>query len=199
MILSQTNGSCQILIGGIEGETIYSSVVNQIQYIGNHDCEGLSLKIEGYDNELKFENCVFEITYLKFDTSKLEIYNQFDEIIFDTILIKNKNEANGYVQVGSKLLIEGSIKESELLLLEKVRVKYECPWIKEPKIYGFNLIVVNDKGEHLSYEIEGSEIPNSKKEEIMLMDNPKRIYIDQIDWIPINCFERMNSIVLEIE
>lgn len=199
LIVFNITAKCQILIGDIEGNTIYSSVVNRIQYIGNHDCEGLSVKIEGYDDEINFQNCTFEITYIKFDTSRLEIYNQFGKIIFDTILIKNENEAKGYVQVDGKSLIGGSIKESELQFLEKVRVKYECPWTREPIIYGFNLIIVNDKGGYLSYEISGSEISNSIKKEIMLMDNPKKIYIEQISWKPISCFEGMNSIVLEIE
>ena len=199
VLIFQINGSSQILIGGEGGNIIYSSVVNIVEYIGDDDCQGLSIKLEGYDKKINFENCAFEITYLKFDTSRLEIVNKLDSIVFDTILIKNINSAKGYLQVGSKLLMQGSIEKKELKWLEKIEVKYECPWIKAPEIYGFNLIVLKEEGEYLSYAIKGSEIPNNCRKEISSMNNPQRIYIEQINWMPISCFEKMNSIVLDIK
>jgi hypothetical protein len=198
-ILFQMNGISQILIGGKAGNIIYSSVVNQIKYIGNYNCDKLKVKIEGYDEEMKFKNCNLEITYLKLDTSRLEIKDEVGETIFDTILIKNRNDAKGYIQIGEKLLITGKIKKRDLQLLNQIKIKYACPWLRESKVYGFKLIIVNDKREYLSFDIIGNKILDIYKDEILLMKNPLRIYIEQINWAPINCFEKINSIVLEIK
>jgi hypothetical protein len=198
-ILFQMNGISQILIGGKAGNIVYSSVVNQIKYIGNYNCDKLKVKIEGYDEEMKFKNCNLEITYLKLDTSRLEIKDEVGETIFDTILIKNRNDAKGYIQIGERLLITGKINKKDLQLLDQIKVKYACPWLREPKVYGFKLIIVNDKREYLSFDIIGNKILDIYKDEILLMKNPLRIYIEQINWVPINCFEKINSIVLEIK
>jgi len=192
------SGRSQILIGGKEGNTIYSSAKNHVQYIGDYDCKELLVRIEGYDEKIDFENCGFKIYYLRFDTSRLELVNKQGVVVFDTILIKNENEVKGFLQVGDKLLAGGSIQKKELRLLDKVKAKYECPWL-EPQVYGFFFLIVNDKEEYIAYKINGAEIPRGYIDEIMQMPDPTKIYIEQINWGPfIRCSETINSIVIEI-
>jgi len=198
-ILFQINGTSQILIGGKRGNIIYSAVINKISYTGNYNCEKLKVKIDGFNEVLKFENCSLEITYLKFDTSRLQINNEVGEIIFDTVLIKNKNEAKAYLQIGEKLLAKGVIQKKDLQLLDKVKINYSCPWLKEAKVYGFNLIIIDSEGKYLSFEITGNKILDKYKDEILLMENPQNIYIEQINWVPISCFEKINPLHLEVK
>ena len=198
-ILFQINGTSQILIGGKKGNIIYSSVTNKISYTGNYNCVKLKVKIEGFDEILKLKNCEFEITHLKFDTSRLQILNEVDKTIFDTVLIKKRNEAKAYLKIGEKLLTKGVIQKEDLQLIDKVEINYSCPWLKETKVYGFNFIIIDEKGKHLSYEVNGNKIRDKDKDEILLMNKPKRIYIEQINWIPIGCFEKINSITIDIK
>lgn len=189
----------QILIGGEDGHTIYSNIGNKIKYVGKQDCAGLSVRIEGYEEDLLMEDCSVKINYLTSDSSDLEIRNQAGEVIFKTTLLRHKNQGQAFALVGGKLLTEGTISKKDLKTFEGIRVKYPCPWLPLPKIYGFDIIVADDKGGGVKYEVSGHRLPNRYKKEILQIKNPTRIYIENINWVPISCFEMMNWIMLEIE
>jgi len=198
-ILAASPGKSQILIGGREGNSIYSFANNKITYNGSENCEKLTAKIEGYDKEFKFIDCTIEIRHLKVDSSKIEIINQEGVTVFDTILVRNLNEAKAYLQIGEKLLLEGMILKSELTSIDGLSIRYACPWMDERPIIGFGLILVDKNGEYLLYEILGNKIPEKYKSEMLMMKDPIALYIENIRWRSISCNGTTNSIVLEIK
>ena len=199
LVAFSSHGLGQITIDGREGNVVYSSVVNTIRYTGMDDCTGLTAKIEGLEKERSFVDCKFEITGLIQDTSGLVIKNNSGAVLFDTLLIKNKNRATAYLHIGDGLFLEGSINKKNLGKAEGIRVKYACPWIEEPKIYGFHLIITEKSGAFRQYEISGGRIPKRIRDEISGLKEPNRIYIEQINWVPIGCFESINGIVMDIK
>jgi hypothetical protein len=200
-MIFQIQGISQILIGGGTGNTIYSNAKNTIEYVGDCDCNGLVAVIQDYNNPIRFDDCKIEIRYLRADTSTFEIRNQQETVIFDTLLLKNRNEIKAYLQIGNQLFSSGSIQRKDLQGLNKVTARYPCPWMKESKIYEFILTVVDEKGVSLSYNIntKSGKIPDRYRQEILLMKNPKKIYIDGVKFNPIKCSETINGISLDIK
>lgn len=191
-------GNSQIMIEGREERKIYNSITNNIELTSIENCENLYIEIEEFKEPIIPVDCKFSINHLKKDTSKMWIKNTNDEILYEIKLERIQLEAKSYININNKMMIGGQISKEELSKINGVEIAYNCPWIKS-KIRKYQLTILEDNGKSATYEVLGEKIPDKIKYEITILKNPKAIYIDNIDWKPITCFEKMNSILLEID
>ena len=198
LFLYNSTAYSQILIGGLEGNTIYSGIDSRIQYVGSEECQELSVRLEGQPAVTQFENCAFTIPYLLRDSAQLEIFNPANELVYSIMLFKDSNRPSAYLHVGNQLYLEGAIPTGGLSLLKGIKVKYACPWMEEPTVVGFNIIVVNDQDEVVACKLSGSQISDSCLSRIQRLANPRKIYVENIRHRGLHCFDRLYSIVLDI-
>ena len=188
----------QILIEGTLDNKIYSSIENTIELVNFENCQSLEVEIEGFEDKFELQDCRFSITHLRKDTSKIWIINS-SEVIYEQILIKAKTQAVSYLNLDGERINKGTITKEQLEKMTSLDIIYNCPWVKT-KVKSFELIITKEnETSHFYTKVIGNKFSNEIIEEIKNIENPKRLYIEGIDWIPVSCFESMNSIILDIK
>ena len=106
--------------------------------------------------------------------------------------------ARAYLQVGNKQVAGGFIKQAELALLDSLIIRYDHPEGPELTVLQYELILVDEQGDYLFFDIQGARIPASCRAQMQAMKDPIKLFIQPLRWRALQCFEQVASLVLDI-
>jgi hypothetical protein len=131
------------------------------------------------------------------DTTYVSIFKG-DVLQHKDTLYAREIQAKAYALIDNELYSGGTISSDKLKDLVGIRLKYECPWVHQT-IIGFSMVLLGESQNPIVIRIQGENLSAKSKAELLNFTNPKTLYIEDIQVIPITHQKPPSNIVLNIK